>query len=126
MKLIVIAVILGVAALVAVQVYLTVTGQDCPNGVVVTSLDQCRTQRGFDQTFCVRVFDNADRVAREVGAVYRSQDECTRRNNPVCIMTENPIGWVARPAGYCVARGADGSITRMTPVYEGFAQRVGR
>jgi len=123
MRIVVFAVIAGVAVLIGVQLYLSFSGQDCPNGRVVADETACLQVAGFDAAFCRAVFARAADVTRASGAVYATQDECIRRDNPVCVAVENPIGWVARPAGFCVARAADGGIQRMTPVYQGHARR---
>lgn len=125
MKYVVFAVILGVAGLIGFQVYLTVTGQDCPNGRVVTSLETCRAVQGFDAAFCGRVFAETDRVMRQGGTVYATPNACQRRPDIVCVQSRDPVGWVERPEGFCVARANDGGIARMTPVYAGHANRGG-
>ncbi len=54
--------------------------------------------------------------ARTSGGSFATQAECLDQY-PVCIPRSDVSAWAPKPASYCVARGPDGEVAHVEPVY---------
>jgi len=112
MRLIVFAVIGGIAAFMA----WIILNPDC-EGSIVSSEQNCLSVAGFDRAFCASAFARPEEAIYRAGNVFRSQQDCQVRFLN-CIEFPGVHGWTPKPQGYCVVRGANGALARMTPVYD--------
>ncbi|HRK23856.1 MAG TPA: hypothetical protein PLQ11_02780 [Beijerinckiaceae bacterium] len=112
MKAIVFVVIGGVAALLGWLFF----QPECFQGVVVASEHACVQVPGFDRQFCERAFARPEEAIFRAGSFYQTRDDCLRRHTD-CIEFPGVHGYTPKPTGYCVLRGADGSLAGMKPVY---------
>ena len=88
----------------------------CEGGRVVASEDECRAVAIFDRDFCQKAWSRTAAIASVSGPSYKTRTECDD-DWPVCIDRE-PAGFVPKPAGWCLVRGASGEPTRTEPQYE--------
>ncbi|MFO1167763.1 MAG: DUF1190 domain-containing protein [Rhodoblastus sp.] len=86
----------------------------CPGGAVVADEQQCRAQ--FDAAFCGKAWPEALTAARTQGGAYATQAQCLDKF-PACIPRSDVPAWTPRPNGYCIARGPDGEVAHVEPVY---------
>lgn len=108
MKVVVIALVLGIAAAMA---YFAWQGE-CRGGQVFASEAQCVAAR-LPQGLCRDSFAEARRLAREDVAPFATQDECLRQY-PFCQPHGRVTGgFVPVPRGVCVVSGMAGK-----PVFE--------
>lgn len=87
---------------------------DCPGGAVVADEQQCLAQ--FDAAFCGRAMPEALSAARKTGGAYATQSQCLDKF-PVCIQRSDVPAWTPKPSGYCLAKGPDGDVAHVEPVY---------
>ena len=55
-------------------------------------------------------------AARTQGGAYATQAQCLDKF-PACIPRADVPAWTPRPNGYCIARGPDGEVAHVEPVY---------
>jgi len=86
----------------------------CPGGIVVADEQQCRAQ--FGAAFCGKAMPEALAAARAGGGAFAAQAQCLEKY-PVCIERSDVAAWTPKPSGYCLARGPDGEVAHVEPVY---------
>ena len=86
----------------------------CPGGAVVADEQQCRAE--FGAAFCGRAWPEALAAAKTGGGAFRTQSECLDKY-PVCIERSDVAAWAPKPSSYCIARGPDGEVAHVEPVY---------
>ncbi|HRJ69846.1 MAG TPA: hypothetical protein PK812_09570 [Beijerinckiaceae bacterium] len=117
MKFIAIAIIAGVAGFMGWLWF----QPECRGGAVVASETACVSITGFDRAFCASAFARPEEAIRRAGGIFPTRDACLKRHTD-CIDvagTGGFGGYAAKPAGFCLVRGADGGLSRMVPVYRG-------
>lgn len=113
MKALVFLIIAGIAGLIG---YRVLTPQ-CAGGAVVTSAAVCESTAGFTRAFCQQAFAQEETAIRNAGTLFADQQTCSEKFL-ICMPFPGGVhGWTPKPSGYCLVRGADGAIARMTPVY---------
>ena len=55
-------------------------------------------------------------AARKNGGAYATQSQCLDKF-PVCIQRSDVPAWTPKPSGYCLAKGPDGDVAHVEPVY---------
>ena len=86
----------------------------CPGGAVVADEQQCRAE--FGAAFCGKAWPEAQAAARRGGGAYPSQSQCLE-TYPVCIPRSDISAWTPAPKAYCIARGPEGEVAHVEPVY---------
>jgi hypothetical protein len=112
MRIIVFAIIAGVAALMAWLWF----QPECPAGAVVADEQECVNVPGFDRQFCARAFARPEEAIFRAGNYFATRDECQLRHL-TCVEYPGLNGFTPKPSGFCLLRGADGSLAGMKPVY---------
>jgi uncharacterized protein YgiB involved in biofilm formation len=112
MRIIALAIIAGIAAFMGWKILTP----DCPGAIVATEAE-CVNVAGFDRAFCSRAFAQTEEAILRAGNVFKSQQDCQVKFLN-CTAFPGVHGWTPQPQGFCIARGADGAMSRMTPVYD--------
>ncbi|MCZ8187867.1 MAG: DUF1190 domain-containing protein [Beijerinckiaceae bacterium] len=112
MKIIVFALILGIAGAMA---FFAFRGE-CPDGQVFASEQACLAAGQLPPALCRQGFAEAQRAAREDQAPFATQDECLRQFPRCQPHGAVASGFVPVPRGACIAASGKGR-----PVY----QRIG-
>lgn len=86
----------------------------CPGGAVVADEQQCRAE--FDAAFCGKAMPVALAAGRTGGGAFPTQAKCLDEY-PACVERPDVSAWTPKPSGYCLARGPDGEIAHLEPVY---------
>ncbi|HMN73300.1 MAG TPA: hypothetical protein PKA55_15680 [Rhodoblastus sp.] len=86
----------------------------CPGGAVVADEQQCRAE--FGAPFCDKAWREAMAAARTGGGSFPTQAKCLDQY-PACIERSDVSAWTPRPKSYCIARGPDGEVAHVGPVY---------
>lgn len=113
MKAIVFLIIAGIAGLIG---YKVLTPQ-CAGGAVVVSAAACEATTGFDRAFCQRAFAQEEAAIRNAGNMFADQQTCSVKFLNCIPFPGGVHGWTPKPSGFCLVRGADGAVARMTPIY---------
>lgn len=94
---------------------------ECAGGFVVRDVADCSKVPEFGNAFCSRTFERQAEAIRRAGGLFLTRDACLQRHT-TCIdlpADGGQAGYAARPAGFCIVRGAEGGLSRMIPVYRG-------
>lgn len=107
--------VLGFIAAVGVVIVAVMWRGDCLGGATVADEAACRAA-GMPAALCREAFARADAVARSEGPIHHDRGRCEERYR-TCLEATHAIGWVPKPAAFCIVATADGKLGRMTSVY---------